>query len=555
MKKKEKLINNKWFKDLIPAYILSFALSFMLFFNEPLIMYTTNKDDFAFDLYTIIMPLIIVSIFILIVLSLLYTGIYFLCKKIFKKKVVFNIILIISFIIFFLLYIQGNYLISNLPHLDGAALRWDGFTKDNIITGIVLLIIIGIYVFSIKKYKIDKVINTSKYVTLAVCAMLLVALISTSITHNIFEDKRVMVYSNNNINNISKNKNFLILLLDQMDSKEFGEELKNSKYKSSFNDFTYYPNTLGAYPYTRDSIPFILTGTWNHNETGFREYVNKAMDNSKLIQDLKQNNYDINIYDHQFRWSTEKVFETKNIIEYTSSMSPVCFAKEELRYISFKYLPYFLKRFSKMDSFDFDYCKMTSTNNSYKWDDSINYQNIVKNDTLTVQDNNYFHFYHVQGSHYPRNVDENLNPISYETDYKTMIKASIKFIDEYINRLKKNNAYDNSVIIIMSDHGFEDGNGLETGRQNPVFLIKGFNEHHDLISSSAPVSYEDLISTYHELINDKKSTDLFKNMDPNRTRNYILYKYLDENHMEECTQSGDAQDKNTIKKTGKTFDR
>ena len=418
---------------------------------------------------------------------------------------------------------------------------------------IVLLIIIGIYIFSIKKYKLNKVINTSKYVTLAVCAMLLVALVSTSITNNIFENKKVMFYSDKNINNISKNKNFLILLLDQVDSKSFEEELTNSKYMSSFNDFTFYRNTVGAYPYTRDSIPFILTGVWNHNEQGFRDYVNTVMDSSPLLDNLKKNNYDINLYDQQYRWSTPKVFETKNIIEYTDNMSPVCFAKEELRYISFKYLPYFLKKYSKMDTFDFDYCKMTSSSTAFKWDNQTNY-NIIKNNKLSVQDNNYMHFLHLQGSHPPFDTDSELNPSS-ETDYKTMINATIKLIDSYINRLKENNSYDNSVIIIMADHGFDVTDSSENGRQNPILFIKGFNEKHDLINNDVPVSYEDLQEVYKLLINGSKSTDLFKNIDNNRTRNYIKYYYNAENHMKECVQTGDARDKNSVKETGKTFDR
>ena len=136
-----------------------------------------------------------------------------------------------------------------------------------------------------------------------------------------------------------------------------------------------------------------------------------------------------------------------------------------------------------------------------------------------------------------------------------MIKASLKLIDTYLKRLKENNVYDNSAIIIMSDHGFDYTDPSENGRQNPTLLIKGMYETHSLNTSNIPVSYEDLIGIYNDLIDGKKTNEILKDIDPNRTRNYILYKYMDESHMEECTQKGDASDKNTVKKTGKIFER
>jgi arylsulfatase A-like enzyme len=205
-----------------------------------------------------------------------------------------------------------------------------------------------------------------------------------------------------------------------------------------------------------------------------------------------------------------------------------------------------------MDTFDFDYCKMTSTGNAFKWDDTINYQTLTEN-KLELQDNNYFHFYHIQGAHYPRTVTEDVKESTTLVDYPTMVRASINMIDKYLARIKESGAYDNSAIIIMADHGYDDGS--EDGRQNPILFVKGFNEKHKMLVSDAPVSYEDLQDLYKNLLDGKKSTELFQNMDPNRVRNYILYVYNAENHMEECTQQGNAQDKTTIKKTGKVFDR
>ena len=50
----------------------------------------------------------------------------------------------------------------------------------------------------------------------------------------------------------------------------------------------------------------------------------------------------------------------------------------------------------------------------------------------------------------------------------------------YLEKLKKADSYDNSVIIIMSDHGYDEEGTEEYGRQNPLLMIKGRNEHHDM---------------------------------------------------------------------------
>ncbi len=52
----------------------------------------------------------------------------------------------------------------------------------------------------------------------------------------------------------------------------------------------------------------------------------------------------------------------------------------------------------------------------------------------------------------------------------------------YLNKLREAGVYDNSVIIILSDHGYNiegeavkssSENENETGRQHPIFICKG----------------------------------------------------------------------------------
>ena len=411
-------------KKLIPAYILSFVISFMLFIYEPLTMYANNIDDFWFDLSLIIIPVIEIFIISFVTLSILFTIIYFIDRKILKK--IYNILLIITFIIFFASYIQGNYLIGNLPPLDGTKFEWNKYRIDNIITIIIWIIIITTYIITTIKFKAEKVINVSKFITLAVFGMLSISLITTMCTSNIFIKKEVYNITTKNIDKASTDKNFFIFLVDAVDSRTFDKVLNNSKYKNTFEDFTYYPDTLSGYAFTRDSIPLILTGKWNENEKEFIDFNNDAMDNSILIETLSKRQYDINFYEYNFNWSTPKIKEISNSEDLKKKGITTSNAlKQEIKYDLFKYLPYGLKKYSKIETLE--YVKGDDLTKNFKWDDIENYKRIKEN-KIEKNNNKYFQFIHIEGGHSPFDIDGEINKISDGT-YEQKLEGTLKLIN------------------------------------------------------------------------------------------------------------------------------
>ena len=129
-------------KKLIPAYILSFVISFMLFIYEPLLLYSTNVNDFWFDISLLFSHTFVVFFVVFLFLSLMYTGIYCLIKKIFKNVTLYNIVLVLSFSLFLIGYIQGNYLVGNLPVLDGTAISWNVYNTENIVALIAVVVVL-----------------------------------------------------------------------------------------------------------------------------------------------------------------------------------------------------------------------------------------------------------------------------------------------------------------------------------------------------------------------------------------------------------------------------
>ena len=374
--------------------------------------------------------------------------------------------------------------------------------------------------------------------------------VPTIFNSNLYEERVIKYVSNNDINALSDNKNFIIILIDAVDSTMFNNILNEGKYNNTFNDFTYYKDTISTYRFTRDSIPLILSGKVNYNETSFAKYYNDAMDASPLIDKLIDYDYDINIYDEEILWNTDKSSVVKNSIGFDEKFSTSCYIKQEARFILFKYLPYFLKEYSNVETFNFNYCKKGVNDDSYD-DSNLTLLNIANND-INRKDKNNFKFIHIEGGHVPFDLNENFDKMEDGT-YKDKVLSSLRAVDAYINKLRENNLYDNSIIIVLADHGY--GYDDNIARFNPVLLIKGFNEHHNMIISDKPIVHTDLISAYDELLDGKESSDLFSNIENVRNRKFIYYEYLEENNMDEYETDGKAWEIDKYRKTGRVFNR
>ena len=542
----------KILKDMLPAIIIAFATSFMLYIYEPIITYAGNINDFWFDLKLMFPNILLYFVLVFIILMAIYAIIYLLSCKL-NKDIIFKTILAISFVLFTYFYIQGVFLVGNLPFLDGTTIEWGSYTSDTLISVCVIVTLTITQIIVIKKLNIEKTINLNKYIIIVIFLMISVSVITSFTNPAIFREKIVATATNRNINSASTNKNYYIFLVDAVDSYAFSKIVEeNEKYESTFEDFTYYPDTVSGYTFTRDSIPFIFSGLWNENQTDFNEYSTKAYNSSKFINELKNRKYNMNFYENQITWSDRNASSFSNIDIYNDRVDNIKFFKELTKYILFKYLPYPLKQYSHIETADFDLCRVDKEESYFEWKNNIAYENI-KNNGLEKIEENYFQFMHIEGGHAPFDYDENVNIISTdEGTYEKKLAATLNIIDSFIERLKEYDVYDNSVVIVMADHGFWNG---KNARQNPILYIKGIDEHHKMETSDTPVSYEDLCNAFIELLNDKKANELFKNVDPNRIRRFLDNPFDGEDVMTEYEQRGKAWDPSAMFETGRKFNR
>ena len=532
-------------KESFAGILIAFLVSFMLMFYEPLNLFVGSIDDFWFDIYAFL-PIILLQFLI----SFLAISLFFIIINIISKKL-YKFVLVAAFILTFISYIQGNFLIYNLPGLDGSPINFDAYKTDKIISYILWVVVTGASLITLYKIKFEKFEKVIKFITIGVQIMLLVALISLLTKPHVFDKKEIQVATFDNFNDISSNKNFLIFVIDQADSKTFDEQLSTNWDKETMlEDFTYYPDTTSTYLWTILSIPYILTGQYYENDVYFHDYFTEALDNSQLLSELEKNNYTLNIYEDEelLNYDGDNLDRFDNI-KSDAYINKNELVKQEAKYILFKYLPYQLKWRAKADTIDIS---STKENNGKHLYTELNYvvYDYLKNYNLNLVDNNYFQFVHIEGAHPPFRYDKDLN-FDFDTTYEKNINGSISMLNEYLKRLKAANAFDNSVIIILADHG----HGNETiERGNPILYIKGLNEKHDYKVSDKKISFENLNDAYMQLMNGDTTDQLFQNL--NNSERRILYCELYHTYeLKEMLQKGNAWDTNTIVETGKEYIR
>ncbi len=536
-------------KDLIPAFVLSFAASFLLFIYAPMDLYCSNKREFWFDAFKLI-PVILVLFTIMLVGSIfVFFLIYIISKKAYKVAVA------LYFIAYFATYIQGNFLVSNLPALDGTEVDWSSYVGQRLATIILWVVVIAIVIcmIKLKGYKFFE--KASQIVGLFITGMLFLTLITIVIMNNGFEKKLNLYASIKNEYLYSEDKNYVILVLDALDAGSFNDVLEeHPEYREVLADFTYYRNTMGAYPYTMNSLPFILSGDWYENDEPFDEYNVNAYKNSPIMSGLENEGYILGMYEEELPVSDESMYKFDNTCNSSkiSSKEFFLFSVREIQLIGYRYAPFDLKRFCGATGTDFNLFRGDGDEYPIFRANNTSYYNRLQESEISLIEDKCFKFIHIEGAHVPFVYDKDVNVIENGT-YEDNIQASMTITEAYLNKLKESGVYDNSVIIVMADHGYAHMSAV--GRQDPILFIKGIDEAHDsMLVSDAPISYDDLQEAYIGLLNGKMGTDVFFYKEGDERQRRFLYYDSESKNITEYISNGYSSDDAALVPSGVVFE-
>ena len=439
---------------------------------------------------------------------------------------------------------------------------WSQYTKDTV-ESFILWIVVTLFVIGLIKYiHIEKFYKVVSIVCTCMTLVLFITLISICLSNEGYKKKTNLSVTNENKFVMSTDTNFIILLLDAVDARNMTELFEmRPEYKKIFSDFTYYPNLVGSYPWTQCSVPFILSGDWYENEEPFEEYNVNAYKNSPLFSKLESMNYKIGMYANDIPLYDEVVCRFENIKNDSGKFQSLStLSILEIKLAGIKYAPYSIKKYCLFDMNRLNDLKVENDFSLFNSSD-VGFYNELNSIGITYTEDKSFKFIHLEGAHVPFQLDKDMNRIEDASGtYEEKIEACMTLTDLYFQKLMDAGVYDNSVIIVMADHGFAGEHGDRDkdtiGRHNPIFMAKGINEKHDMYISQAPISQVDLQEAFSRLMSGSDSTEIFdwKEGDE-RERRYLFHYYLEDNHLIEYLQTGDVNNMETMLRTGKEFYR
>ncbi len=504
---------------------------FMYVFFGPLEMIMGNTDYLKFHFIDII--------WILLIAMLVITGVVAAICAIFKGKVLSTILSV--FTGFGLMsYINGNFLNKYLGTLNGIEPLWNEYAAHSnlniaICTAILL---IPVVICLISKKETKKI-----WVALSgiLVAMQLVGMIGSMTQQEKATSEKAYLSLEDQFS-LASEGNVVIFLLDALSNKAIEEMVAlYPDSLSSFSDFTYYNNNNTLYVGTFPSTTYLLTGHEYDFEKSYRDFFKDAWNSEKaelFYQTLRDNGYEFNLYDEtpyianpaslmEGKISNLKISETVVTVNYDKV--PLLF-----KLAAYRYMPFAFKKHFFLDTSDLNeivtYSNEADSQSAIKlrW----NYLSELRATGLKIdsEDKNRVTLQYLWGAHPPYSVTSQgtFCGQSGGTNLGEQTRGYMHMVEVYIEKMKELGVYNDSTIIVMSDHG-----DLEVGDINAdvqaVFMMKLPNETHDeTLISKAPISHENFMPTMIRLTGGEPSLfgETIFEVDENSTRERRTYRWM-----------------------------
>ena len=194
------------------------------------------------------------------------------------------------------------------------------------------------------------------------------------------------------------------------------------------------------------------------------------------------------------------------------------------------------------------------TGKYYDWSDLLFYRALLEENPIRTVPEKCFKYLHLEGAHQPHVYDKDLNVLP-SSPYRDVIEGNLTMLRLFLQRMKEAGVYDNTAIVLLSDHGSSNGRDLNTMNQHTMLLIKGKNEHHPFRTDDAPVAYVDLQGVFRKLLDGESSETVFDwKAGDARERYFFDYELTNSDILTEYVQTGHAEDMESFRATGRVLE-
>lgn len=441
---------------------LGCAFTFVFFGPCELYLQNTSDMTFPFALLAPVAALAGLGVFaVLLAILLLLRG----------KP--FNYAVSLLFAVTLAGYLQGNF--WNVDHgtLDGSAVTWPSYKWAMLKDLAVWLAVIGA-VFLLLYFSRKLWTRTLESVSLLLAAVQVVALFSLMNATNLSEHQDRYL-STAGMFELSQGRNVVFFLLDRCDRSYLDEVIaRHPEWADDLGGFTSYQDFTGSFSRTYASVTYLLTGVRDEDAAPFevrkRDYFNRAWGRSTFLSDLHDTGCQVGLYSHigDVVGDMDNVEgKIDNIGQSTVNYSRRVMLTKMLELSAYRYAPEALKPYFQLYTGDLDAVQTSPNQDLYQIDDPAFWeryrsQGLSVNDGLT----DCFRFYHFQGAHFPFNMDEQARRTdtswSDQARY-AQVSGNLEMIFQYLAELRELGVYDNTTVVISTDHAADYPDWPATG--------------------------------------------------------------------------------------------
>ena len=398
-------------------------------------------------------------------------------------------------------YIQTMFLNKGLDQIgattDGYIPTSDVVMKNFLIWGIVVAAAIIIIIISKENWK--KPIFLTSFILLATQGVAYGTLFLAPPEGSMEYVESEYYLSGEKQYTLSSESNVIVFILDTISNQHYAAALETyPEIEQTLSDFTFYNNTDCNYYGTFPSVARLLTGHVYDSNISTNDWIYDCWNNdatTRYYDSLHEAGYKVNVY------AVEPVlFTTSHGLSLVNGKVDNLTSESSARHIDYDLLD---KTLLEMACYRFmpDYFKpnfdvpntqyatiVTYPTNKINYLNPDFYADLVDKKLSVNNEEKYVTFYHLNGIHELIN-DENCNRVDDSGSYRATMKGIWVMLDEYLNQMKELGIYDNSTIIVTSDHGAE-------AHPQSIFFIKEANERHaEMKVTNAPITLNELVPT------------------------------------------------------------
>jgi hypothetical protein len=450
-----------------------------------------------------------------------------------------------------LLWIQSNVFAWKFGVLDGSDIEWSKF-RFNMLLEVFCYVTVIVCIIRCRRWFSNYTIRLASIVI----ATQIIAMLFSS--YNVIENAVLCrTYSDNKISwknsewtlnglfDYSDDTDVHLLILDEFGASIFDKLLEDEPLVSeTFHDFTYFNNCLCDVPATAYCIPQITTScevpdevknpaankqssiSASDKKTGTRKILgmNEIADNaySEFLNDayarpftlfdmLSRNGYTCSVCtadptsiawnpNHLSNIRRAKMFNEQSFLDNLMSMSQL------IELTLFRSVPTFFKSYcynnfgtirNKLSSYNPNASDRVFIPAYQVYEDEEVYEKIKSTPRAFTPNQKQFKYFHLSGCH-PHFRLNKFAKVEKSTRADTVMCQGIgvtRIVHDYLAKLKETNSYDNSLIIVMSDHGFRGFPETSFDNANAyraLLLVKRPSHHSDVLQvNSSPLQIKD----------------------------------------------------------------